>query len=207
MKCKKMKHNNKIFLLFVITILTLFFVYTNSNKHRSYYKSSNDEPLNVYNQPLEQCPDSVSESQGSWMQDKTCTEPGGGVHQICFKNIGTNANKFSKRTGQSDWSTERGDQNHCVCLGAWSLYEAKKNKGIFNDTNTSKLKCSAIPKTVFSEKYVKNFGTWNGHELPNQIEDGLDGILRECIQDANGDQTKINNLKSNYNDFKSNIGL
>ena len=45
----------------------------------------------------------------------------------CVKDIAKNLKKFSLETGQSDWSDKREDNNHCVCLGAWSLYNTKKN--------------------------------------------------------------------------------
>jgi len=36
-------------------------------------------------------------NRGSWMSDGTCSETGGGVHQICIKNIANNATGFSKK--------------------------------------------------------------------------------------------------------------
>ena len=61
-----------------------------------------------------------SMSNGSWDQNRKCSELGGGVHQICVKKISKNAKGFSESTGQSNWSDKRGHNNHCVCLGAWS---------------------------------------------------------------------------------------
>mgnify|MGYP003347491455 CR=1 FL=1 len=62
----------------------------------AYLSENFSMPLNIYNEPLEKCPDHTYETNGSWMSDKTCSEIGGGVHQICYKSIGTNANQFSK---------------------------------------------------------------------------------------------------------------
>lgn len=189
--------NQLIFLLIAIIAIVTFLVF--------YYPKDNLIQLNLYNQPLEKCPDSEKETAGSWDFKLKCSELTGGVHQICFKNIGKNANKFSKRTGQSDWSTQRGEQNHCVCLGAWSLYQAKKNQGNFTDTDESKLKCSAIPKIAFSKNYINKFSTWNGNEVPNQLVDGVEGIVTECEIDANGDDQKIKSLRENYCSFATDV--
>ena len=153
-------------------------------------------PRNIYNKPLEPCPDSNTEQNGSWMPDKTCTEPGGGVHQICYRNIGTNANQFSKNTGQPDWSTARGNQNHCVCLGAWSLYKKKLDEKIIDtDGSSSRLKCSAIPETIFDPAYVKSFSTWNNMELDQQIVNGVEGIVKECSRKARNASDKKSLMK------------
>ena len=74
--------------------------------------------VNIYGEPLEEC-QSGERMGGSQMQDGTCSELGGGVHQICVKSIGKGRN-FSGTTGQSGWSAERGNKNHCACLGAWA---------------------------------------------------------------------------------------
>lgn len=148
-------------------------------------------PLNIYNKPLEPCPNSKYETNGSWMSDRTCTEVGGGVHQICYKNIGTNANQFSKNTGQSDWSSERGNQNHCVCLGAWSLYKKKMDEQtIDSDGSSSRLKCDAIPKSVFDPKYIHSFSTWNNQQEELQIVNGVEGIVHDCFQNSKDDLEK-----------------
>ena len=140
------------------------------------------EKKNIYGKTLELCPDDPSHRNGSWMPDHTCSENDGGVHQICYKKLGTNANRFSANTGQSDWSTTRRDRNHCVCLGAWSLYNSKLENGEIAPVSSqgSRLKCSAIPDTVFSQDYVDKFSTWNGHEQSDQIIHGVNGIVQEC---------------------------
>ena len=87
----------------------------------------NNKMLNIYDEPLKKCK-MKSMMNGSWESEGKCSELGGGVHQICIKNISKNVKNFSKNTGQSNWSNERQDNNHCVCLGAWSLYNAKNKK-------------------------------------------------------------------------------
>jgi hypothetical protein len=94
---------------------------------------------------------------GSWDSEYKCSEPNGGVHQICIERIAETTNKFSLNTGQTDWSTGRGADNHCVCLGAWSMYVARKNKNQISDDGQRQLKCDAIPRIAMTKNYVKNF--------------------------------------------------
>ena len=121
------------------------------------------EELNVYDQPLQPC--GGGNMSSAYLNDK-CNERGGGVHQICFISIGTNSNRFSFNTGQPDWSTQRGNRNHCVCLGAWSLYQAKLKRGLISESeeikSTPKVKCDAVPKVAFSAKYIQTWNYWNG---------------------------------------------
>ena len=161
--------------------------------------------LNIYNQTLSKCPDNPKERNGSWMKDRTCTEAGGGVHQICYRDIGKNANKFSVHTGQSDWSTQRGNENHCVCLGAWSLYKKKLDEGIIEtDHSRSRLKCDAIPVSVFSPKYVGKFSKWNGNEKKGQIVNGIEGIVTEC-DTPSIDAGQRDSLYRNYCSFAKSV--
>ena len=175
---------------------------------RETYKMNN--PLNIYNEPLVACGDAETDN-GSWDSEGMCSERGGGVHQICVRNIGTNTNKFSKNTGQDDWSTGRGNKNHCVCLGAWSLYNHKKNKGKIKDTNTKKLMCEAIPNYSLSSDYVLKFDgdfkqgweIWNGNEKANQIVDGVNSMVSECYDSGNTKQKE--ELRNNYCNFAKDI--
>jgi len=85
------------------------------------------ENLNIYDDPLSIC---ELGQGGSTYIDGKCNEPNGGVHQLCFFKIGTNSNKFSENTYQgSDWSTKREGRNHCICLGAYSLYITRLDEG------------------------------------------------------------------------------
>lgn len=166
--------------------------------------------LNIYNEELQTCGDETMGS-GSWDNDYMCSERGGGVHQICVNSIGTNTNKFSKNTGQSDWSTQRGNNNHCVCLGAWSLYNAKKNKGRLSDNESKKLKCDAIPNYSLTSDYVKKFvdsdkqgwEEWNDNEETNQIVDGVESMVGECYNSGNDIQKQ--QLLKNYCKFAKGI--
>ena len=114
--------------------------------------------LNIYDEPLQSCKEG-NMSMGSWDADGKCSETNGGVHQICIENIAHNTKGFSQNTGQSNWSDLRGADNHCVCLGAWSLYNAQKQKSVANNgnTRTKVLKCDAIPKIALSKHYVNKF--------------------------------------------------
>ena len=154
--------------------------------------------LNIYNEPLQKCPDRATDTNGSWMSNKTCSEMGGGVHQICYRSIGTNSNKFSKNTGQPDWSTKRGNENHCVCLGAWALYKKKiDDNKITSDDSSSRLKCTAIPNTVFDPSYVDSFSKWNNLEESLQVVNGVEGIVSECHRKAKK-QSQKKALADNY---------
>ena len=129
-------------------------------------------------------------------------ELGGGVHQICISNIANNAKGFSEKTGQRNWSDQRGDDNHCVCLGAWSLYNAKGN----NQENKKILKCDAIPKASLSKNYVSKFSQgwnkWNGLELDNQIKEGVESLVENCY---NENDLKSEELRKNYCNFAKDV--
>ena len=116
-----------------------------------------------------------------------CSERGGGVHQICF-DVKDETNIFTER--QSEWSNERVDKNHCMCLGAWSLYKAK-NKG-----TDKELICESIPEMSLSEGYIGNWNTWNGNELPNQIVSGVNSLMEQCYKKGNPSQKEY--LKNKY---------
>ena len=164
--------------------------------------------LNVYNEELKSCPDkSDSKIGGSWDENLKCSEVDGGVHQICYRDIGIKADKFSENTGQSDWSTDRGTNNHCVCLGAWSLYEKKIATPTEKQSNiaSARLKCEAIPNIALTNNYVKNFSSWNGLERDGQIKDGVEGLVKECIKDAKDDKEKIGQLIKNYCKFADSV--
>lgn len=156
--------------------------------------------LNIYNNKLKPCGNKIM-SSGSWDNKKMCSEKDGGVHQICIKKISKNTPKFSSTTGQSNWSDKRENDNHCVCLGAWSLYNKKKHKK--NKKNI--LKCDAIPKISLSDDYISKFSEgwnkWNGLELENQIVDGVENMVKIC---SNTTKKNKKNLLKNYCNFSKN---
>ena len=173
------------FFILIFILLTLIF-YKNE-------KYSNNL-LNIYNEPLQSC-STGNMSNGSWDNKGKCSEIDGGVHQICIKNISKNAPNFSKNTGQSNWSNLRNDNNHCVCLGAWSLYNSKNKE--FRNNNV--LNCDAIPNNSLSKRYVSKFSEgwnkWNGLEINDQIKDGIDSLMKNCHK---GNINKKNNLIKNF---------
>ena len=163
---------------------------------------------NIYNEPLEKCQEDGMDDYGSWDSNGKCSELNGGVHQICIKNIASKTPNFSSDTGQDNWSDNRGTNNHCVCLGAWSLYN-KKNSGTTIPDNT--LKCDAIPKIALSNAYVTSFipdemgegwDRWNGLEQTNQIVNGVESLFNQCYK---GSSTKKANLKNNYCNFAKDV--
>ena len=169
---------------------------------------------NIYGENLKQCGNEKMEN-GSWGENYKCDELNGGVHQICIKNISKNTNKFSKNTGQSSWSENRKQDNHCVCLGAWSLYNKKKeeNKTKKKDKTKKKnriLKCDAIPKNALSDNYIGKFSEgwnkWNGLELDNQIKNGVEELVENCYYSDKKSKMykKSQKLKKNYCNFAKN---
>lgn len=158
--------------------------------------------LNIYNQPLLPCKEK-NMFNGSWDEKGKCSELDGGIHQICIKNISKNTQNFSLNTGQSDWSNKRSDNNHCVCLGAWALYNAK------NKTKKNILKCEAIPSISLSKKYVSKFSEgwnkWNGIEIDNQIKNGVESLFENCYDYNNPNSEKSINLRNNYCKFANDI--
>ena len=172
--------------------------------------------LNIYNNKLEPC-GNKNMSNGSWDENKMCSEKTGGVHQICIENIAKKTPNFSSSTGQSDWSDKRNNNNHCVCLGAWSLYNKKINDKLkkTNTKNNKKktkkvLKCNSIPKISLSDEYVSNFSEgwnkWNGLELKDQIIDGVESMVSNCLYKKKNKKniTKNKNLINNYCKFSKN---
>ena len=192
--------NNYLF-LGVISII-IAFLNNKNKKNQKGGKIKNIEEFdmqNIYDEPLQKCGNENMQN-GSWDYEKKCSEIDGGVHQICINNISSRAKKFSKITGQSDWSDYRRKDNHCVCLGAWSLYVAKKNGNISKDV----LKCDAIPKVSLSEKYVSKFGQgwskWNGLEIDGQVKNGVEGLVINCYKGPKKDV-----LKKNYCSFANKV--
>jgi len=160
--------------------------------------NSHKKLKNVYGEPLKSCAKNY-EIGGSWDSQGFCSEKEGGVHTICVNNISKNAKNFSSKTGQSKWSAARGKSNHCVCLGAWSLYSAKEN-----NQNTNVLKCDAIPGFIFDHSYYDSWNKWNGIEKQNQIKNGLDNLYNICKDQADGNK-KLKKLNKNYLKLKKKI--
>lgn len=130
---------------------------------------------NVYGKDLHPCGER-GHTRGSWDGEMKCSEKGGGVHQVCTR-MNHKTNTFSGMTGQSDWSRSRHGQNHCLCLGAYALHAAKVGPEL-------DLKCQAIPDIALTPRYVRHWSTWNGLELPQQIEHGVHRLVAECAQQA-----------------------
>lgn len=158
--------------------------------------------VNVYGEKLMPC-EPTQPTEGSQVNG-TCSELGGGVHQICF-GVNDSTKNFSAATGQSDWSEEREGKNHCMCLGAWALYKARQDAGEIAPTS-GELKCGSIPSVAFSEEYVGKWNSWNGNELPGQIKNGVDALYNQCINQAKGDTKKLAALNSYYKKLR-NSGL
>lgn len=154
------------------------------NKDDNYLK-------NIYGNKLKKC--KTGDSPGSWDNGGLCSEKDGGVHQICF-DVNNQTMNFSEETYQGNWSEGRLGNNHCMCLGAWALYKSK-NKG-----NNNELICDAIPDMALNINYVDKWNKWNGNELPDQIINGVDSLVKQCYNKNNSSflKNKYDNLRKFY---------
>jgi hypothetical protein len=50
---------------------------------------------------------------------------------------------------------------------------------------------------TLNSKYISNWNTWNGNELPQQIRNGVDSLYKQCYDKGNESQKKF--LKDKYN--------
>lgn len=151
-----------------------------------------EDVINIYGTKLKKCQKYENDNSGSW-EDGYCTERGGGVHQICF-DINSNTKDFAKDTHQGyNWSAGRmldnKKNNHCMCLGAWSLYKARQNNNEIPKTE-NELICESIPDYALTTDYVNTWNTWNGNELPNQIQDGIESLVSQCLPQANNNEER-----------------
>ena len=132
----------------------------------------------------------IEGDRGSWSPNGYCSEQGGGVHQICFDVNSQNKN-FASDTNQGvNWSLDRQNKNHCMCLGAFALYKTKQKNDIIDSNSNNELICNAIPETVFNPSYVSTWNTWNNHELPNQIKAGVKSLYNQCYRKAKTQKEK-----------------
>tara|TARA_B100001094_G_scaffold324150_1_gene376260 strand:+ start:2268 stop:3512 length:1245 start_codon:yes stop_codon:yes gene_type:complete len=161
---------------------------------------------NIYGESLKQCRKYGDDAFGSWDEQGYCSEKGGGVHQICF-DVTKKTENFAKDTGQGkNWSKERVGKNHCMCLGAWALYKAKQDENKLEKTN-DELNCEAIPEMSLSKDYIKTWNRWNGNELPKQITNGVNEMVKQCYKKGNQKQKfylkkKYMDMIKDVNDFK-----
>lgn len=187
---------------FLLLILLLLFVYiTFNNKEGLWvenYSIINNDILNIYGEPLKPCRNNSNDINGSWDKNGFCSEEDGGVHQICFK-VDETTKDFSVKTKQSNWSEKRLGNNHCMCLGAYALYKAK------HDNINNELICESIPEMALNPKYINKWNKWNGHEIDNQIKNGVNSLYNQCYKKANDKQKKF--LKDKYDNLMESINL
>lgn len=183
--------DKKILLLLVI----LFFYFLYPTIEKMFVEGYETITLNIYGEQLKPCKNNINinDNKGSWDEDGYCSEVGGGVHQICF-NINDNTKDFSKDTNQTSWSENRLNKTHCMCLGAWALYKAKQSKGLIPETN-NELLCESIPEMALETQYIDKWNTWNGHELKDQIKNGVNELYNQCYEKGNSQQKKYLDYK------------
>lgn len=185
--------------LFLIILLLIYFLSPVIEQlwvedYSSINFNTHESLLNIYGEPLKPCQNNKNDKRGSWDNRGYCSERGGGVHQICF-NVNESTKDFSSSTKQSNWSESRLGNNHCMCLGAWALYKARQDAGDISQTQ-NELVCESIPEMALNSKYISNWNTWNGNELPQQIRNGVDSLYKQCYDKGNESQKKF--LKDKY---------
>lgn len=148
---------------------------------------------NIFGTRLEPCRRAgSSDRRGSWDSEGMCSDRGAsdpGVHQICF-DVRDDLKQFSEETFQSNWSEERLGKRHCMCLGAYALFKARQDAGETESTE-GELFCHGIPESALSERYLRNWKTWNGHEEKYELSEkyrvGLDALCNQCSDQARDD--------------------
>ena len=178
---------------YIATALLGLYVTTKSDLLKESFQS----PMkNIYGEPLQPCRKFPNDMSGSWDDKGLCSELGGGVHQICF-DVTNQTKNFATDTYQGvNWSKDRLGKNHCMCLGAWALYKSRQKQNQLPKTS-NELKCSAIPEVSLTKGYIDTWNSWNGNELPNQVVDGVNDLVKQCYQKAKTKQQK-QYLKQTY---------
>ena len=165
---------------------------------------THSDMVNIFGEPLRKCrsEENSSDTRGSWDSQGFCSELGGGVHQICF-SVDENTRDFARDTDQGgNWTIDRENKNHCMCIGAWALYKAKQAEGMINETY-DELQCDAIPKVALTDTYLNTWATWNGNELSGQIIHGVNKLVEQCHEKAENDSHK-SHLRDLYMDLVNN---
>jgi hypothetical protein len=142
---------------------------------------------NIYGQALEPCATS-GPAAGSAQEDGKCDEKTGeAIHSMCVTGIPAD---FSSSTGQGPWSSEADNAGRpwCVCIGAWSTYQAKQK--------SVSARCEAVPDFVLGESYLNHWNTWKGNELPDQIVVGVNALYSQCAAGKSG--AELDYLQSKY---------
>jgi hypothetical protein len=180
--------------VYIATALLGLYVTTKSDLLKESFQS----PMkNIYGEPLQPCRKLTNDMSGSWDDKGLCSELGGGVHQICF-DVTNQTKNFATDTYQGmNWSKDRLGKNHCMCLGAWALYKSRQKQNQLPKTS-NELKCEAIPEVSLTKGYIDTWNSWNGNELPNQVVDGVNDLVKQCYQKAKTNQQK-QYLKQTYN--------
>ena len=147
---------------------------------------------NLFGTPLEKCKLMNDDNSGSWDMDGYCSDRNydTGVHQICLK-MNNERTDFSKDTYQSDWSRSREGNNHCVCVGAYSLWKSKQAKE--GSTSDDDVVCHAIPATAIV-KHFDAWKKWNGHEEKYDLDEtfriGMQSLYQQCEKQARDENEK-----------------
>ena len=72
----------KIIFTIIFTIFLILLIMTSLQNYTEEFSEIDSELLNIYDQPLQECGND-NMSNGSWDNNKKCSELDGGVHQLC----------------------------------------------------------------------------------------------------------------------------
>jgi len=136
--------------------------------------------MNVFGEALQPCRVVAEDEAGSWDSRGFCSEMEGGAHQICLKLPGD----FSSTTKQGLWSNSRADQQHCVCLGAFSNYVSQQT------ISPDAVNCKAIPEMALSPALAKKWKEWNNVSVDKQAEKALEFLRTSCLAQAESEKEK-----------------
>jgi len=151
--------------------------------------------VNVFGTDLQEC--RVGDDYaGSWMDDGTCSEEWGGIHQICIEALPAD---FSSETHQSPWSQQRKGMRHCVCVGAWSLYMTDALKHA-DGAKSIMPHCEAIPETTLTTDYLSHWRVWNSY--PASVLHGVKELVSRCLQQASSMKLKCG-LKERFDKLRN----
>ena len=212
----------KVLILFFILIFFL------KKKNKESMQNGGSGMLNIYNSNLQKCrkESNSNDMYGSWDREGYCSEleSNRGIHQICLEvsELKGTAN-FSNDTGQSNWSEQsRLDKNHCMCLGAYSLFKYRQKNKISMPgedklktvkETSGELNCKSIRKEALTPKYFNNWNSWNGHENKaknkgdNIIISGVESLVNECYNKNDVTDIEKENLIQNYCEMAKNFDM
>ena len=62
-----------------------------------------------------------------------------------------------------------------------------------------------IPDYSLSPEYITQWNTWNGHQLSDQIKNGVDSMVQQCYNKKNSQylKDKYDKIRTSYGNWSS----